>query len=140
MASLVQSGKYGNMNTTDTSTMGYYVITCFFEAYTLQHDTTCDGQISSAGELVVNSQYLRCMQEKTNWYWEQKQQQQFIIIPTRTTVHICLDVMAVKYVHNIPGSVCKINQKKRSLQRHLIFLTDSDHDSIFEEIEGRHKI
>ena len=34
------------------------------EAYTLQDDTTCDLQISSAGELVVNTQYLLCMQEK----------------------------------------------------------------------------
>ena len=64
--------------------MGYYVINFVSEAYTLQEDTTCDGHIISAGELVVKSQYLRCKQEETNWYWEQKNQQQIIIFPTGT--------------------------------------------------------
>ena len=60
--SLVQSGNYDDMNITDTSTMGYYVINFVSEAYTLKYDTTCDGKISSAGELDVKAQYLRCMQ------------------------------------------------------------------------------
>ena len=49
MASLFQSGKYGVINTTDTSTMGYYVIKFFSETCTLQEDTTFNGQIISAG-------------------------------------------------------------------------------------------
>ena len=49
MASLVQYDKYGAMNTIDTPTMVYYLIMFLSEAYTLQEDTTCDGQISSAG-------------------------------------------------------------------------------------------
>ena len=60
MDPLVQSGKYGAMNTTDTSTMGYYVIKFFLETYTLQEGTTCNKQIISANELVVKEQYLRC--------------------------------------------------------------------------------
>ena len=52
MASLVQSGKYGAMNTTETPAMGYYVIKFVSEPYTLPDETTCDGQISSSGELV----------------------------------------------------------------------------------------
>ena len=48
MATLVQYGKYGSMNTTDTPTMGYYVIKFVSEAYGLQKVTTCDGQIISA--------------------------------------------------------------------------------------------
>ena len=66
ITSLVQSGNYGAMNTTDTSTMGYCVIKFVSEAYTLQEETTCDGQIISAGELVFKSQYLSCMNGKTN--------------------------------------------------------------------------
>ena len=42
MASLVQSGKYDAMNTTDQTKMGYYVIKFVSEAYTLQKDTICD--------------------------------------------------------------------------------------------------
>ena len=51
--------------------------------------------------------YLSSTQEKTKLYWEKKQQQ-FIIVPLRTIVHPCLDVMAVKDVHNIPKTICSI--------------------------------
>ena len=68
MNSLVQYGKYGAMNTTDTSTMGYYVIKFVSEAYTLQYENTCDGKISSADELFFKAKYLSCTQENTNWY------------------------------------------------------------------------
>ena len=54
-ASLDQYGKYGTINTTETPTKIYYVIKFFSEAYTLQDDTTCDGQISSDGELIVKA-------------------------------------------------------------------------------------
>ena len=62
MASLVQYGKYGAMNTTDTSTMGCYVIKLVSEAYTLKDDTTCDRKFISSGELVVKAHDISCMQ------------------------------------------------------------------------------
>ena len=49
MASLVQSGMYGVINTYDTTTNGLYVIQYLSEAYTLQNNTTIDGQVISAG-------------------------------------------------------------------------------------------
>ena len=49
MASLAESGKYGSINTTDTSTNGFYVIMFTHGAYTLQENTTIDGQIITAG-------------------------------------------------------------------------------------------
>ena len=45
MASLVESGKYRAINTTDTSTYKFYVIMFTSGAYTLQENTTIDGQI-----------------------------------------------------------------------------------------------
>ena len=68
MASFVQSGKYVAMDTTDSTTMGYYVINFASEAYTLHEDTTRDKQSSTAGELIVKAQYLNCMQENTKRY------------------------------------------------------------------------
>ena len=61
MASLVESGKYGAINTTDTSTYGFYIIMFASGAYTLQENTTIDGQIIIAGELVVNAKYICSM-------------------------------------------------------------------------------
>ena len=68
MASLVESGKYKAINIADTSTNGFYVIIFKSGAYTLQENTTIDGQILIAGELVVNAKYLCSMQVDTNWY------------------------------------------------------------------------
>ena len=42
MVSFVQFGKYGFMKTTDTSTMGYYLVEFVSSAYTLQDETKCD--------------------------------------------------------------------------------------------------
>ena len=42
IASLVESGKYGAINTTDTSTNRFYVIVFTSGAYTLQENTTID--------------------------------------------------------------------------------------------------
>ena len=51
MASLVQPGMYGAINTDDTTTNGLYVIQFISEAYRIQNNTTIYGQVISAGEL-----------------------------------------------------------------------------------------
>ena len=63
-ASLVQSGIYGAINIYYTTTNGLYVIQFISEAYMIQNNTTIDGQVISASELVVKAQYLCSMQEK----------------------------------------------------------------------------
>ena len=83
MASLVQSDMYGAINTDDTTENGFYIIQFISKAYTLQNDTTIDGQVISASDLVVKAQYLCLMQENTNWYWKQQPLQQTIIVPTK---------------------------------------------------------
>ena len=61
MASLVESVKYGDINTTDKATNGFYFIMFTSEAYTLQDNTTIDGQMITSGELVFKVQYLCSM-------------------------------------------------------------------------------
>ena len=58
IASLLQSGMYGGINTANITTNGFYVIQFISEAYTLQNITTIDGQVIYDGELVVKAQYL----------------------------------------------------------------------------------
>ena len=91
MSSLVKSGKYGAINTTDTSTNGFYVIIFTSGAYTLQENTTIDGKILIFGELVVNAKYLCSMQVDTNWYWNQQPNNHVITVPTRTILHTQLE-------------------------------------------------
>ena len=49
MASLVQSGMHGVINTDYTTTNGLYAIQFLSEAYTLKNNTTIDGQVISDG-------------------------------------------------------------------------------------------
>ena len=140
MASLVQSGKYGVINTYKTSTNGFYVIMFTSEEYTLQNNTTIDVQIITTGELVVKSQYICSMQESTDWFWDQHPQQEVITGPTYITLHPLLDVIAITYIHDIPNSVCNRTQEKKSISRHPSCLTDSDYNYILEKIDFWDKI
>ena len=87
MASLVKSVKYGSINTTDTATNIFYVIMFTSEAYKLQENTTNDGQIITAWELVVKAKYLCSMQVDNNWYRNQNPQQHVITVPTHIIIH-----------------------------------------------------
>ena len=66
MDALVESGTYVAINTTDTSTNGFYVIMFTPGAYTLQESTTIDEQIITASELDFKAKYLCSMQVDTN--------------------------------------------------------------------------
>ena len=140
MASLFESGKYIAINTTDTSTNGFYVIMFTSGAYTLQENTKIDGQIITVGELVVNAKYLCSMQVDTNWYWNQQPNHHVITVPTRTIIHPQLEVDAITEFHAIPTSVCSRTKAKKSISRQPICLTGADYDYILEEIGSRDKI
>ena len=87
-------------------------------AYTLQENTTIDGQIITAGELVVKAQYLCSMQVYTNWYWNQQPKHHVITVPTRSIIHPQL-VNAVTDFHAIPTRVCTRAQAKNPHQDSL---------------------
>ena len=89
------------------------------EAYKLQDSKTIDGQIITAGELVVKAQYICSMKVDTNWYWNQHPQQHVITVPTHTIVHPRLEFEAVTYFHALPKSVCTRTQAKKPYQDSL---------------------
>ena len=95
MDSLVESVKYGAINTTEKPTNIFYVIMFTSGAYILQENTTIDGQIITSGELVVKAQYLCYIQVDTNWYWNQQPKHHVITVPTHTIIHPQLEVNAV---------------------------------------------
>ena len=116
---LVESGKYGAINKTYTSTDRLYVIMFTSGAYTLQENTTIYGKIISAGELVVKAQYLCSMQVETNWYWNQQTKHHVITVPTRTIIHTQLEINAVTDFHAITTDISTIIQAKNSYQNSL---------------------
>ena len=121
MASLVESGKYGAINTTDTSNNGFYVIMFTSGAYAIQENTTIDGQIIAAGEFFVKAKYLCSMQIDTNWYWNQQYKHHVIAVPTRTILQPQLEVDAVTDFQSITTSVCTRTHEKNHLRTSYMF-------------------
>ena len=93
-----------------------FMLSCSHQKYTLQDNTTIDGQIITSGKLVVKAKYLFNMQVDTNWYWNQHPQHHVITMKTRTILHPRLEVNAVTYFHDIPKSVCNRTQAKNPYQ------------------------
>ena len=116
MASSIESGTYGEINTTDTSTNGFYFIMSTSSAYTLQENAKIDGKIITAGESVVKAQYLCSMKIDTNCYWNKQLKYHVITLPTHTILHPQLEVNAIKDFHTIPTSVCSSTQTENPSQ------------------------
>ena len=132
MASLVESVKHGSINTTDTTTNGFYVIIFASETYTLQDNTTIDEQLRTSGGLVVKAQYICSMKVDTNWYCNQQPKQHVITVPTRTILHPKLEVNAITDFHAIPTSIFTRTQEKTAISRQPICLTDHEYDYILK--------
>ena len=113
MASLVQSGMYGAINTADNTSYWLYVIQFISEAYKLQKNTTIYGQGISDSELVFKAQYICSMQENMNWYCKQQPLQHTIIVSTRTILHTRLDFIIIRHVQDITKNICIKNQEKK---------------------------
>ena len=64
MALLFESGKYGSINKTDTTTNGFYIIMFTSEAYKLQDNTTIDVKIITAGDVDYNTNQCLLSQNK----------------------------------------------------------------------------
>ena len=130
---------YGVINTSGTTTNGFYIIKFISEAYTPQNSTKIDKQIISALELLVKAQYLCSMKESSNWYWKRQSLQQNIIVTTLTILHPCLDIVIITYVQDIHKNVCNMIQAKKSIQRHPLCMKDADYYYILDEIEHGEK-
>ena len=110
MATLFQIGKYGAINTTDMTTMGYYMIKLFSESRKLQEDTPCDGQISTYGELICQSTLHELCAILYKGEMGTKTTTKKIIFPTCKIAHPCLDVMSATEAKKIPNNLCNRNQ------------------------------
>ena len=96
------------------------------ESYRLKDNTTTDGKIITAGELVVKAQYMCSMRVDTSWYWNNHPQQQVITVLTHTIIHPQLGVTTITDIHDILKSICNRTQAKKDISRHPICLTDYD--------------
>ena len=82
---------------------------------------------------------MNCIQDNKKSYWEQKTQQNNIIALTRTILNPCLCVITVTKVKKL-RSVCKKNQTQKVIHRIPIWLIESDHDFILDEIKIKYTI
>ena len=114
MASLVQPGMYGAINTAENTKIDSMLFNSSQSNIRYRIYSTIDGQVISAGELVAKTQYLCSVQENTDWHWKQQPLQQTIIVTTRTILRPRLDVIIIRDVQDIPKNVCNRIQAKNS--------------------------
>ena len=122
MALLFESGLYCAISITDATTNIFYVIMFTSESYIIKDNTTIDGQLITAVELVVKAQYLCYMQRNTNWYWDQHTQHHVITVPTRIIPHPRLEVNAITGIHDIPKVYATRHKQKNPYQDILYVL------------------
>ena len=48
---MLQTGKYGTINASDTTTLGYYIVNYVSDTFTVQGEITTDGKADNAGEV-----------------------------------------------------------------------------------------
>ena len=121
MVSLVQSGMYGVINIDYTTTNGLHIIQFISEEYTVQNNTTIDGQVIFAGELVGREQYICYMQENSDCYWKQQPLQQTIIVPTCIILHPRLNVVIIRGAKYTPKNVYNRIQAK-NIHKDILFV------------------
>ena len=69
MSALVQNGKYGAINNSDLTTMGYYAVKFLSKPYRLQDDKKVYKQVIKSGEIIVKAEYISITKTITNCYW-----------------------------------------------------------------------
>ena len=65
---MVHTVKYGNIFTTDTKTVGYYVVKFLPNADTLQRYNTTYGKVFKSCYLEVTAGYISSMIANINWH------------------------------------------------------------------------
>ena len=69
---IIREGKYGAIDTDDSSCHGYYIIKFYSFPYTLQSDLIIDGQVISSSKIVCEGTYFFPISINSRYYVLQK--------------------------------------------------------------------
>ena len=72
MSVIITEGKYGAIDSDDSSCHGYYIIKLYWSLYTFQSDLIIDGQVIYSGEMVCEGTYLFAININSRYYFLQK--------------------------------------------------------------------
>ena len=84
---IIMEGKYGAINSDDSSCHGYYIIKISSSPYTLQADLSIYGQVISSGETLCEGTYFFPINISSHYYALQKFKSINIIISLRTIIN-----------------------------------------------------
>ena len=65
---IIREGKYGAIDTDDSSCHGYYIIKFYSLPYNLQPDLSIDGQVISSGKIVCEGTYFFPININSHYY------------------------------------------------------------------------
>ena len=85
MSLIITEGKYGAIDTDDSSCHDYYIIMFFSSTYALQSDLIIDGQVISYGEMTFKENYFFPININSHYYVLQRTKSMNTIVSLRTT-------------------------------------------------------
>ena len=85
MSLIITEGKYGAIDTDDSSCHDYYIIMFFSSTYALQSDLIIDGQVISYGEMTFKENYFFPININSHYYVSQRTKSMNTIVSLRTT-------------------------------------------------------
>ena len=95
MSLITMGGKYGAIDTDDSSCHGYYIIKFFSYPYTLQADLIIDGKVISSDEMVCEGTNFFTININYHYYVLQRTKSTVTIVSLRKIIHV--NVNAIWY-------------------------------------------
>ena len=96
MSWIIREGKYGAIDTDNSTYHGYYIIKFYSLPYTLQSDLSIDGQVISSRKQLCKVTYFFPISINSHYYFSQKTKSINTIVSLRTIINgninvICYD-------------------------------------------------
>ena len=97
-----REGKYGTIDTDNSSCHGYYIIKFYSLPYTLQSDWSIDGQVISSSKIVCEGTYFFPISINSHYYFLQKNKSINTIVSLRKIIYGNINVICYDSKHVVP--------------------------------------
>ena len=110
MSLIVMEGKYGAIDTDNSSFHDYYIIKFSSSSYTLQADLIIDGQVISSVEIVCEGSYFFPISINSHYYVLQKTKSINKIVFLRTIINGNVNVICMEWKDVVTQCLRSISQ------------------------------
>jgi hypothetical protein len=130
----IEEGLFGAFQTSDTQTLGYYIVQWTGNPYTLQEQYECDAfnppVIIPTGELVCKAKFWTPLSKKSHWYHE-PDEDLFVMVKVKQVVMADINMKSVNATNVLP------HKWNGYIDKNPHYLCADDQAIILDKISGR---